>query len=69
MRSSLIKTLSSRTPALRGLASVTNPELAKFLNEKTVERKNGEREKRLFSEAEYERRLLNLRYDMIHKTF
>ena len=61
MRSLIITSLCARTPAFRGLASVTNPEVKKFLDEKTVERKNGERERRLFSDAEYERRLANLR--------
>ena len=61
MRSWIIKSLCARTPGLRGLASVTNPEVKRFLDEKTVERKNGERERRLFSDAEYERRLANLR--------
>lgn len=66
MRSLIIKSLCARTPAIRGLASATNPEVARFLAEKTVERKNGEKEKRLFSDAEYERRLTNLRFDCLN---
>ena len=62
MRSAIIKSLCARTPALRGLASNTNPEVARFLDEKTVERNNGEKERTLFSDTEYERRLANLRY-------
>ena len=63
MRTLVIKSLSLWTPVTRGLASVSNPEVARFLQEKTVQRKNGERERRLFSDAEYESRLENLRWN------
>ena len=65
MRTLVIKSLSFWTPVTRGLASVSNPEVTRFLQEKTVQRKNGERERRLFSDAEYESRLENLRWNIL----
>ena len=42
-------------------ASNSSSEVSQFLSEQIVSRKNGIKEKRLFSDSEYERRLANLR--------
>ena len=43
------------------LSPIDDAEIKQFLAEKTVSRNNGNKEKRLFSDSEYERRLSNLR--------
>ena len=54
------RTLLPRTSGSRK-ASSSSSEVARFLSEETVSRKNGLKEKRLYSDSEYERRLSNLR--------
>lgn len=55
--------LFSRTFLPRTLDSSrkSSSEVSRFLSEQIVSRKNGIKEKRLFSDSEYERRLANLR--------
>ena len=56
--------LGSRVIAAQEFSSSSinvDQEVSTFLAERTVLRKNGSKEKRLFSDREYERRLNNLR--------
>ena len=57
---SLVGLIGSRSLASSS-TTFKNAEISQFLSERIVERKNGKKEKRLFSDKEYDRRLSNLR--------